>query len=99
MQTHVTFRHLAPSDALKAYVENKTQKFEKFLHEPIDVHVVLEVQKIRQMAEITIKAKNFHFHGVEESSNMYASIDLVTDKVERHLVKHKEKVKDHKVAN
>jgi len=99
MQTHVTFRHLAPSDALKAYVENKTKKFEKFLHEPVDVHVVLEVQKIRQMAEVTIKAKNFHFHGVEESSNMYASIDLVSDKVERHLVKHKEKIKDHKVAH
>lgn len=96
MQVHITFRHLESSEALKSYVESKTEKFEKFLHEPIEVHVVLEVQKIRQLAEATITAKNFKFHGVEESENMYASIDLLTDKIERQLRKHKEIVKEHK---
>ncbi len=97
MQTHVTFRHIETSDALREHAEKKIEKFEKFLHEPIEVHLVFSVQKkIHQVAEVTIKAKNFHFHGIEESSDMYASIDLLAAKVERHLVKHKEKVKDHR---
>lgn len=98
MQTHITFRHMEISDAIRKYAENKFEKFSKFLHEPVEVHAVLQIQKIRQVAEVTVKAKNFHFHGVEESPDMYASIDLLTDKVERHLKKHKEKVKDHRSA-
>jgi len=96
MQIHVTFRHMEPSEPLRQYAETKFERFQKYLHEPVEVHAVLQIQKIRQLAEVTIKAKNFHFHGVEESPDMYASIDLVTDKIERHLKKHKEKVKDHK---
>ncbi len=96
MQLNVTFRHLDSSEALRSHAENKLGKFEKFLHEPIEIHVVLEVQKLRQLAEVTIKAKNFHFHGVEESPNLYASIDLLEDKIQRQLKKHKEKVKGHK---
>jgi ribosome hibernation promoting factor len=96
MDINVTFRHMNPSDALKDYAESKFEKFKKYLHEPIEVHAVLQVQKIRQLAEVTVKAKHFRFHGMEESQDMYASIDLVAGKIERHLKKHKEKVKDHK---
>lgn len=96
MQIHITFRHLETSPAVKEYIESKAEKFAKFLHEPIEAHFVVEVQKIRQLAEVTITAKNFKFHGVEESENMYASIDLLIDKVDRQLKKHKEIVKDHK---
>lgn len=96
MQISVTFRHMHPSDSLKTYAETKFEKFKRFLHEPVEVHVVLQVQKIRQLAEVTVKAKHIRFHGMEESQDMYASIDLVAGKIERHLKKHKEKVKDHK---
>ncbi len=96
MQIHVTFRHLEPSQAVKDYVQTKTDKFQKFLHEPIEVHVVLEVQKLTHKAEVTVIAKNVRYHGVEESPNLYASIDMVTEKMERQLRKHKEIVKEHK---
>jgi len=96
MDINVTFRHMNPSDALKDYAEAKFEKFKKYLHEPVEVHVVLQVQKIRQLAEVTVKAKHFRFHGMEESQDMYASIDLAAGKIERHLKKHKEKVKNHK---
>ncbi len=96
MHIHTTFRHMEPSDAVKEYTESKLQKFSKYLHEPIEVHVVFQVQKLSQSAEVTVSAKNFRFHGVEESENLYASIDLVASKIERQLKKHKEKIKEHK---
>ncbi|MBF0492311.1 MAG: ribosome-associated translation inhibitor RaiA [Deltaproteobacteria bacterium] len=97
MQIHVTFRHLETSEALRDHADKKMEKFKKYLHEPIEVHLVFSVQKkIHQVAEVTIKAKHFHFHGIEESEDMYTSIDKLASKVERHLVKHKEKVKDHR---
>jgi putative sigma-54 modulation protein len=96
MEIHTTFRKMEPSEAIRKYVETKTQRFKKFLHEPIEVHAVLKVQKIRQLAEVTVTAKNFRFHGVEESPDMYASIDKVADKIGRQLKKHKEKIKAHK---
>ncbi len=96
MQIHVTFRHLEPSQAVKDYVQSKTEKFYKFLHEPIEVHVILEVQKLTHKAEVNVRAKNVKYHGVEESPNLYASIDLVTEKIARQIKKHKEIVKEHK---
>jgi putative sigma-54 modulation protein len=96
MHIYVTFRHIDSSEELKAYAETKFQRFSMYLHEPIEVHVVMEVQKIHQMAEVTVTAKNFHFHGVESSESFHASINLLEAKVERHIKKHKEKIKDHK---
>ncbi len=96
MKTTVTFRHMPASNALRTHAEEKVQKFLKYLHEPVDIHVILMVEKIRQIAEINVQSKNFTAHGVEESQDMYTSIDKVTSKVEAQLRKHKEKVKAHK---
>lgn len=83
------------SPHLKEYAENKVKKFEKFLHEPIETHVILQLEKNRAIAEITITAKNGHFNALEENSDIRAAIDLVVDKMESQLRKHKEKVKEH----
>lgn len=96
MKTTVTFRHMPASNALREHAEEKVQKFLKYLHEPVDIHVILMVEKIRQIAEVNVQSKNFTAHGVEESHDMYTSIDKVTSKVEAQLRKHKEKVKAHK---
>ena len=96
MNVMVTFRHMHASDALRIHVEEKAQKFMKFLIDPVDIHVVLMVEKIRQIAEINVQSKNFTAHGLEESHDMYTSIDKVMAKVEAQLRKHKEKVKEHK---
>ncbi|MCE9625798.1 MAG: ribosome-associated translation inhibitor RaiA [Deltaproteobacteria bacterium] len=96
MKTMVTFRHMPASNALRDHAEEKAEKFMKYLIDPVDIHVVLMVEKIRQIAEITVKSKNFTAHGVEESTDMYTSIDKVTSKIEAQLRKHKEKVKAHK---
>ncbi|MCB1214252.1 MAG: ribosome-associated translation inhibitor RaiA [Deltaproteobacteria bacterium] len=96
MNVHVTFRHLASSQSLREHVIEKLDKFKKYLHDPIDVNVVLSVEKIRQIAEINLHAKDFQAHAIEESPDMYSSIDLVINKMEQQLRKHKDKIKDHK---
>lgn len=96
MNVTVTFRHLPSSDALRDYAEEKAQKFSKYLLEPIDIHVILLVEKIRQIVEVNVQSKHFTAHAVEESQDMYTSIDNVTEKVEAQLRKHKEKIKHHK---
>jgi len=96
MNISVTFRHLPSSDALRDYAESKVEKFKTYLFEPVEVHIVLRVEKIRQIAEININSKNYRAHAFEESQDMYSSIDLVTSKLLSQIRKHKEKVKNHK---
>ncbi len=96
MNITVTFRHIPSSNPLRRYAEQKVEKFKKFLLEPIDIHVVLTIEKIRHIAEMTLQSKNFSAHGAEENSDLYTAIDNVMDKMEAQLRKHKGKVKAHK---
>ncbi len=97
MNVTVTFRRMPPSDALRSHAEDKGSKFMKYLIEPVDIHVVLKVEKIRQIAEISVQSKNFTAHAIEESHDMYTSIDKVASKMEEQLRRHKDRVKDHKI--
>lgn len=99
MNITVTFRKLPSSNALREHAEQKVIKHAKYLHEPVDIHIVLRVEKIRQIAEITVKAKNYRAHAIEESQDMYTSIDGANTKIERQLRKHKELIKNHKTEN
>ena len=98
MNVTVTFRHMPASDSLRNHAQEKGQKFLKYLMDPVDIHVVLKIEKIRQIAEISVQSKNFTGHAVEDTQDMYTSIDKVMTKMEQQLRKHKERVKDHKVA-
>ncbi|MFO7885758.1 MAG: ribosome-associated translation inhibitor RaiA [Desulfobacteraceae bacterium] len=95
MQTSVTFKKLDPSDALKAYVQKKVDRFDKMLDHPAEANVVLSVEKIRHIAEITLICDKMKIHAKEESESMYASIDALADKVKTQIKKNKEKVKRH----
>ena len=92
LQANVTFRHMEASDALKDYVNDKIGRVEKLLHPPVDAHVVLSVEKFIHHAEISVTAGGVQIHGAEKSEDMYSSIDLAMDKIERQAKKHKEKV-------
>ena len=98
MQIAVTFRHMEPSDALKSYAEEKLERVKKYIDEPVVVQVFLTVEKIRHMAEVTINAKGITIKAAEETNDMYASIDAVSDKIERQLRRFKERIKAHKPA-
>ncbi len=95
MQTTVTFKQIDPSSSLKSYVQKKLEKFDKMLESPADAYVVLSVEKIRHIAEITLTSDKVKIHAKEESESMYSSIDALMDKVRIQIKKNKEKVKRH----
>lgn len=99
MQTTVTFKQIDPSDALKTYVDKKFKKFDKMLDSPGEANVVLTVEKIRHIAEITLICGKLKLHAREESENMYSSIDALADKVKGQIKKSKEKLKRHMSGN
>lgn len=95
MQTTVTFKKIDSSSALKSYVQKKLDKFDKMLDSPAEAHVVLSVEKIRHIAEITLFCDKLKIHAKEDSESMYSSIDTLMDKVKSQIKKHKEKIKRH----
>lgn len=96
MQVTVTFRHMESSDAVRDYAAEKTRRVEKYLTEPIDVHWILSVEKIRHIADVTITANSITIRGEEQTEDMYSAIDLVMNKLEKQMRKYKEKIKSHK---
>src|SRR5512136_2811027 len=96
MQVNITFRHLEPTEALKAHVKDKVAHIQRYIDRPTEAHAVLHLENLHHHAEITMKAGRFSLRGRARSEDMYASIDAAADKIERQLMKHKERVRDHK---
>ena len=97
MQVTMTFRHMEQSDALKAYAEEKLERVTKYIDSPINVQVYFSVEKkIRHIVEIVINSKGISTKASDATNDMYAAIDAVIDKIERQLVRYKEKIKAHK---
>jgi putative sigma-54 modulation protein len=99
MQIQITAKSIDLTDAIRTYVEKKVSKVKKYFDQVIDVHVVLEVQKNVHIAEVLVNAKGVFLKGLEKSEDLYASIDLAVDKIERQLVKYKEKLKNKKLMD
>jgi putative sigma-54 modulation protein len=99
MQITITFKKIEASDSLKSYVNKKFKRFEKMLEGPAEANVVLSVEKIRHIAEITLTSGSLNIHAKESSESMYATIDILADKVKGQITKHKEKVKKHMSGN
>lgn len=96
MQLTVTFRHLESSDALKKYVEERTNRLTKYVDRPMEGQVTLTVQKFRHIADVVLNADGLRIAGQEAHDDMYAAIDLVMDKIERQVKKYREKIRKHK---
>ncbi len=99
MQINVTFRHIEPSDPLKDYAEEKLSRIKKYLKEPIEVHVVLKVEKFRHRAEASIDANGTRLNATEETEDMYSALDLLADNLEAQAKKNKEKSSRKKGSN
>jgi len=91
MQTSVTFKNLDPSENLKTYVQNKLNRFDKFLYNSAEANVVLSIEKFRHIAEINIVGDRLNINGKEETVDMYSAIDMVLDKLEKQIKKNKQK--------
>ena len=97
MQVNITFRNMFATDALRNHVQDKLGKVvDKYLDKVTEAHVTLSLERYLHQADINLHAGHFHVRGKEKSEDMYASIDMAIDKIERQLKKHKERLKSHR---
>lgn len=95
MNLEITGQHMEITDPLREYTMQKLGKITRHLDEVIDIHVILSVEKLRQRAEATVNIKGNTLFADATEEDMYAALDLLIDKLDRQVIKHKEKQKDH----
>ena len=91
MNLNLTGHHLLITPAIREYVTSKLERVTRHFDHVIDVNVVLSVDKLRQQitANLHIRGKEIHAECVE--ADMYAAIDALADKLDRQVLRHKEK--------
>lgn len=91
MRVNFTARHYKPSKRLKDYATNEVLRLEKYYDGIIDCDIILDYQKELQIAEIVVKVYGAKLAVTEKTDDIYKSIDFAVEKLERQLVKYKEK--------
>ena len=94
MKFIIVGRNIEVTPGLKTAIEDKIGKLEKYFSPETEVHVTLTVEKERQKIEVTIPVKGNIIRSEQVSSDMYVSIDLVEEIIERQLKKYKKKLVD-----
>ncbi|MGQ9426177.1 ribosome hibernation-promoting factor, HPF/YfiA family [Gilvimarinus sp. F26214L] len=92
MQINTSGHQLDLTPAIKDYTESKLQKLERHNDRITSVNVILSVDKLEQKAEATVHASGKDFFADASADDLYAAIDLLSDKLDRQLIKHKEKL-------
>lgn len=96
MQINITGHHVELTQPLRDYVTEKLNKIHKRFSNITNVNVTLSVdKKFQQRAEATMHLSRAEIHAESESENMYAAIDMLVDKLDRQVIKHKEKMSNH----
>lgn len=97
MQIEINGRNVEVTQAMRAYVTEKLERLQRHFDNLIGAHVVLRIEKVDHFAEATIsvggRTRDIHADAVAE--DMYAAIDKLTDKLDRQVRRHKERVKEH----
>lgn len=98
MQLSVTFRHMEPTDSLKAYAKERMERVRKYLPDPIACHVVMSTERHHHRIDVNFQLHNgMAIAGHETTENMYSSIDLCIAKIERQVRKFKGKLEEQRV--
>ncbi|GAB6046564.1 ribosome hibernation promoting factor [Methyloparacoccus murrellii] len=95
MNIDITGHQLQVTDSIRQYVLEKFARLERHFDRVMDVHVVLEVEKLEQKAEATVQVNGATLFAADTQADLYAAIDGLVDKLDRQIVKHKEKHQDH----
>lgn len=100
MNLMITGQHLEVSPALRDYVENKLERVIRHFDQIMEIAVVLGVEKPsekekRQRAEVHVRMKGNVIHVENFADDLYAAIDGLVDKLDRQVIKHKDKIRDH----
>jgi putative sigma-54 modulation protein len=96
MQVNLTGHHVDITDALRAYVDEKIARLERHFDHVTNVHVILSVEKLVKKAEATVHIAGADVFADSTHEDMYAAIDSLVDKLDRQVLKHKEKIKKHR---
>lgn len=93
---NITFRNTEPTEAIRKYGEDKIRHcMQKYVHHDTEAHLVLTVEKTRQVAEVSFHTDGSDFKSSEASSDLYKSIDALVSTLSSQLRKHKEKLTSH----
>ena len=97
MNLQIHGNHVEVTPALRDYVAGKLARIERHFDQVIDASVQLTVEKVRQRAEITLRMRGNNIHVESVDDDMYAAIDMLIDKLDRQVLRHKDRIKDHSV--
>jgi putative sigma-54 modulation protein len=97
MNLNLTGIHLDITPAIRAYVVAKMDRVTRHFDHLIDVNVVLSVDKLRQTVEANVHVRGKEIHAESTDADMYAAIDSLADKLDRQVVRHKEKQSAHRL--
>lgn len=100
MNLKISGHHVELTPALREYVQNKLERIRRHFDNVIDITVTLAVdanteKDKRQRAEINLHMRGKDLHVESEAQDMYAAIDLLMDKLDRQVLRHKDKIQDH----
>jgi putative sigma-54 modulation protein len=95
MQLDITGHHIDVTPALNTYVREKITRLKRHFDQVLDIHVILKVKKLDHTAEASLHMSGNHIFADASANDMYAAIDSLTDKLDRQILKHKEKMKNH----
>lgn len=95
MNISFTFKNFEPSEHLRKYAQRRFEKLARFVNKAdnLEMTVKLAVDKFRHKAEVQFAGDNMNFSAVESSEDMYSTVDMVLDKLEAQIKKHREKIK------
>ena len=92
MNLNVSGHHVEVTPALRTYVESKLERVTRHFDQVIDAHVILTVEKLVQKAEVTLHVSGKDLHCESEEDDLYAAIDLLADKLDRQVLRYKDKL-------
>lgn len=95
MRIDIHGQHIDVTPALRDYVATRFERLGRHVEQPFDVRTVLSVEKTRQWAEATVTLAGRTIHADADGADLYAAIDVLADKLDRALLRHKEKIVDH----
>ncbi|HEX7220174.1 MAG TPA: ribosome-associated translation inhibitor RaiA [Burkholderiales bacterium] len=92
MNLNVSGHHLEVTPALRSYVQEKIGRVKRHFDQVIDAHVILTASKLNQKAEVTLHVPGKDLHCECEDGDLYAAIDVLADKLDRQVLKYKDKL-------
>ena len=95
MNVQISGHNVEVTQAIRDYVLSKLERIKRHFEHVIDINVVLSVQKLRQKAEISVHMPAKDIHVESDDEDLYAAIDLMMGKLDRQIIKHKDKAFAH----